>query len=325
MKSELSKFFWAVIVIACHLSFTGIANADSTTIQTYSERGLTDCLKCHGEDAATPVVAILNTPHAVMSDANSPFGKGNHTCEGCHGESSLHIEKYDDDNDRPQPAINFGSPEQGYSSVAAQNEVCQSCHENLGHLMDWQGSAHQVNDVTCSGCHQSHMQQDPVMQRETQAEVCSSCHTTERLEARKASHHPMNEGIVICTDCHGPHGTTGEASLIKATINDTCYSCHAEKRGPFLWEHEPVQESCSNCHFAHGSNNQRLLKVRPPYLCQQCHSEGHSDDLYNAKALPSSVGNGNARDMQKLYVKGCINCHSQLHGSNHPSGVRRHR
>jgi predicted CXXCH cytochrome family protein len=45
-----------------------------------------------------------------------------------------------------------------------------------------------------------------------------------------------------------------------------------EKRGPFLWEHAPVRESCLNCHSPHGSNHEKLLTTALPMLCQECHS-----------------------------------------------------
>jgi DmsE family decaheme c-type cytochrome len=64
--------------------------------------------------------------------------------------------------------------------------------------------------------------------------------------------------------------------LSKPTVNQTCYSCHAEKRGPVLWEHAPVAEDCALCHSPHGSVRQALLVKTPPLLCQQCHSAaGH--------------------------------------------------
>ncbi len=90
----------------------------------------------------------------------------------------------------------------------------------------------------------------------------------------RSSHMPVREGKVVCTDCHNPHGSFSEALLKTATINEVCYQCHAEKRGPFLWEHPPVRENCLNCHDPHGSNNDFLLKISRPRLCQQCHSGG---------------------------------------------------
>ena len=74
----------------------------------------------------------------------------------------------------------------------------------------------------------------------------------------RSSHMPLREGKIICSDCHNPHGSVTEALLKKNSINDTCYTCHAEKRGPFLFEHAPVRENCDNCHDPHGTV-QRVL------------------------------------------------------------------
>ncbi len=106
-----------------------------------------------------------------------------------------------------------------------------------------------------------------------------------------------------------------DASLIKNTLNDTCYTCHAEKRGPYLWEHAPVAEDCSLCHSSHGSVNEALLKTRSPQLCQQCHSQaGHPSVGYQGTG--ASMGNTSGF----VAGKSCLNCHNQVHGSNHPSG-----
>jgi predicted CXXCH cytochrome family protein len=83
--------------------------------------------------------------------------------------------------------------------------------------------------------------------------------------------------------------------MVKNTITETCYTCHAEKRGPFLWEHAPVVEDCTNCHSPHGSNVTPLLKTRAPMLCQTCHTSDHAKGLYSAANLPNgnvTTGNG---------------------------------
>ncbi|WP_351089807.1 cytochrome c3 family protein, partial [Shewanella sp. S1-49-MNA-CIBAN-0167] len=93
----------------------------------------------------------------------------------------------------------------------------------------------------------------------------------------KRSSHPMKWDQMTCIDCHSPHGSMSESALNKPTVNDTCYSCHAEKRGPFLWEHAPVTENCVSCHNPHGSVNDNMLESRAPQLCQQCHAnDGHA-------------------------------------------------
>ena len=115
---------------------------------------------------------------------------------------------------------------------------------------------------------------------------------------------------MTCVDCHSAHGSMSENALINPTVNDTCYSCHAEKRGPFLWEHAPVTENCVTCHNPHGSVNESLVKQRAPQLCQQCHAnDGHASRVVAESGI-DAFGGG----------KSCLNCHSQIHGSNHPSG-----
>ena len=99
-------------------------------------------------------------------------------------------------------------------------------------------------------------------------DTCSQCHKNKRAEIWRTSHMPVREGKMTCSSCHNPHGSFGESLLKEATVNDTCYKCHAEKRGPFLFEHAPVRESCTNCHDPHGSVNDFMLKISRPRLCQ---------------------------------------------------------
>jgi DmsE family decaheme c-type cytochrome len=123
------------------------------------------------------------------------------------------------------------------------------------------------------------------------------------------------EGKVICSDCHNPHGSAGPQQLARNTVNEVCYQCHAEKRGPFLFEHQPVREDCTNCHNPHGTNQPRLLAVREPWLCQQCHGEpSHPSRLYSGTGIPPNGA------VEQLLGRSCTNCHSVIHGSNHPSG-----
>jgi DmsE family decaheme c-type cytochrome len=129
-----------------------------------------------------------------------------------------------------------------------------------------------------------------------------------RAQLQRSSHMPYREGKVTCTSCHNPHGSPNPSQLIQNTVNENCYSCHAERRGPFLWEHPPVMENCANCHEAHGSSNPQLLKVRMPRVCDSCHVASR----HPTQPQPlSSIKNFN---------RGCTNCHSLIHGSNHPSG-----
>ena len=133
----------------------------------------------------------------------------------------------------------------------------------------------------------------------------------------RTSSHPVRQGKMPCSRCHNPHSSFSKALLGTANKNDTCYQCHAEKRGPYLWEHAPVAEDCSLCHDPHGSNNPGMLSMRGPMLCQSCHTQPEHQSFANG---PDGLPDGNAS--RYLLGRNCMNCHTQVHGSNHPSGSR---
>ena len=154
------------------------------------------------------------------------------------------------------------------------------------------------------------------MDKQTQQEVCFSCHPRIRSEILRNSSHPLRFGEMTCTDCHNPHNGDNDSLLIRSTVNDTCYTCHAEKRGPFLWEHAPVRENCLNCHNPHGSNHDKLLVAKQPYLCQRCHlNTRHPGTLYDGRNAGTTVGGATNRAIEHA----CKNCHQNIHGSNSPS------
>ena len=95
-----------------------------------------------------------------------------------------------------------------------------------------------------------------------------------------------------------------------------CTTCHADKRGPYLWEHPPSRDGCVACHDPHGSSNERMLVAKPPILCQRCHIHTrHPSTIYDA-ALVGAGSNPSIR----VYARSCVTCHASIHGSNHPSG-----
>jgi DmsE family decaheme c-type cytochrome len=277
--------------------------------EEFAPAGAATCLRCHDQ---RPVNFILHTPHAQTADPRTPFAV--HDCETCHGASPEHVRESTLTESGAPVAIRFGRD--APTPVDQQNGVCLGCHES-GVRINWQGSQHAFADIPCAACHDIHTLDDPVQSKATQAQVCFTCHTAQRAQSFRFSHHPMREGKVVCSECHAPHGSFGPHLLREARVNDTCYDCHQDKRGPFLWEHPPVREDCTNCHTPHGSTQPRLLKARTPFLCQECHMEAfHPSSLYSGAGVPP-------RGIQdRLLLKGCLNCHSQVHGSNHPSGVR---
>jgi DmsE family decaheme c-type cytochrome len=275
----------------------------------YSRTGADQCLRCHDQTAELNAMGIFNNIHGSRKQPGSPFQ--GLQCEACHGPAGEHTKPRLRGGEQREPMIAFGR----HSPLPAekQNSVCLGCHkDSLNH--DWQGSEHERADVPCAACHLVHQAHDPVQKPTTQLEVCGRCHQSQLALTHQRSSHPMRNGQMQCTDCHSAHGSLNEASLKQATTNDNCYSCHAEKRGPLLWEHEPVTEDCGTCHNAHGSVNTALLTKRPPQLCQSCHSSaGHPSVPYPDNNTDSAAA---------IFVIGssCLNCHSQVHGSNHPSG-----
>jgi DmsE family decaheme c-type cytochrome len=263
-------------------------------------KGDAQCTRCHGADEEVPVLAIGQTRHGTVADGRTP------TCTSCHGVSDTHVNRPADAKVRPKPERMFGK--NSTTPVEARNDTCLSCHQG-GKRIHWQMSAHAARDVACSSCHQVHAAHDKSRDKQTQTEVCFACHKEQRAQFNRPSRHPIREGKVACSDCHNPHGGTGEKMMVRDTVNDTCYTCHMEKRGPFVRTHAPVQENCALCHNPHGTTNDNLLKVRAPFLCQQC----HEPTSHRGNMGTPTVGAGTSVN---LLARGCVNCHTNIHGTN---------
>lgn len=272
--------------------------------------GSETCKTCHESSfkywAKTPMGrAFLQHPQTALEKQG---------CETCHGPGRTHVESGGDINS----VLRFGK--KSAQSAAEQNASCLQCHEK-GARMFWQGSTHERRGLTCVTCHQVMKPNVPSLRFEepltknrqfvksTSAEVCFQCHLQRRAQLQRSSHMPFREGKITCTNCHNPHGTLTPKLLTENTINENCYKCHAERRGPFLWEHPPVMENCANCHDAHGTSRPQMLKASMPRLCQQCHVVNRHN------TTPTQATN------RAVFGRSCANCHSQIHGSNHPSGV----
>ena len=283
---------------------------DPPTAPAFTPKGADTCLKCHDEDSKFPVVDIFKTPHGQRADARTPFAQLQ--CESCHGAGAEHARKKPV-GDPQGPIRTFGA--RVATPSAEQDGACLQCHAGSSRT-HWGGSAHESANVPCAACHTVHAPTDPVRAAGAQTEVCGACHARERAASLTASAHPLRDARMRCSDCHAPHGSTGDALLAGSSVNDTCYTCHADKRGPFLWEHAPAAEDCTLCHAAHGSGHRGMLVQRPPLLCQQCHTQAGHPSL---ALTPSGLASGAPSAF--LLINGCANCHSQVHGSNHPSGA----
>jgi DmsE family decaheme c-type cytochrome len=257
------------------------------------------CSECHDEMAA----AFPASLHAKAWGASARFaGAG---CESCHGPGGAH--------QKDQTRSTIVSFTRGTARSAAElSAQCLGCHGSSDRVALWDTGAHRKNDVACTSCHTIHGSTSPLP---SQPEVCFGCHRNVKFEVGKRSHHPVLEGKVLCSNCHDPHGTMTPRLLKAESVNELCYGCHADKRGPFIWEHAPVEENCVICHSPHGSRQAKLLVKKVPNLCQECHDwSRHPGTAYDA----STAFTGRAPS-NRSYGRSCMNCHSSIHGSWAPA------
>jgi DmsE family decaheme c-type cytochrome len=311
-----------VLVVSIAILLLGVfsANAQNQTQPADQKTfmGTQLCSNCHLDIYQT----FRKSAHGIGKDPRTPEGKEG--CENCHGAGSEH-------------AISAGGKGVGdlivfsaKGDIGKQNEVCLNCH-NQGAVSLWHSNIHESKKLACVSCHKIHSTNTHLLTAASETDTCGGCHQDILAQVQRTSHHPLREAKINCSDCHNPHGTTTEKLISANSINEKCYECHAEKRGPFLWEHPPARENCLNCHQPHGSAHENLLNARLPYLCQRCHSNSaHAGVLY---AFPPGVNPDTVYSQRLLGLlplsqmdyRSCSNCHVNVHGSNHPSGTFWHR
>lgn len=251
--------------------------------------GSEQCKACHEDQFKN----VQGSPHYKTIGPNGGRDSEMHGCENCHGAGSAHVESGGDKT----KIFTFKD-----MKADELSERCLTCHsKNMEHA-SFQRSVHNRAGVSCTSCHAIHtpkVRQRLLTQKPT--ELCFSCHGETKADFTKPFHHKVIEGLVTCSDCHNVHSGQGVKQIRMAASQDaTCYKCHAEKRGPFVFEHEPVRtEGCSACHTPHGSTNPRLLtRSRTNSLCLECHQNFYSGP-----------------HPQNTKSQSCTLCHVSIHGS----------
>lgn len=271
------------------------------------------CYRCHSDTRQLQEIA---GPHQIL-------GPNGFNCTTCH---------------RPH----------GRVTPDTRANLCLQCHTGSP-TMAWHSSVHFRQGVACADCHNAHPnshvpQVVGISHRSIkrskrrpmsvdQPATCYKCHPQIFALSNMPSHHPIREGKMVCSDCHESHGQ-GFGSLKAESLNQLCFECHAEKEGPFVWEHAPVTESCAICHNPHGTVANNLLHQPTTFLCLRCHT-GHSTHGGSPQCTRCHLINGNPtlvgggpRDptipttpmSRRALFTDCTQCHSQIHGSDNPSG-----
>jgi DmsE family decaheme c-type cytochrome len=272
------------------------------------------CKGCH-EDAYKSYMSSVHGKEYVPGNPAKRDG-----CESCHGPGSVHVDK----GGGKGTIRSFKKTAGGYSGLdeaSMRTAACQACHGDSKKTAFWNMGKHKVEGLSCDSCHASHTTAKNNLKAKD-PQICYTCHQQVRSQTNKNSHHPISEGFMNCGSCHAPHGGFGPKSIKADSNNELCYKCHADKRGPFMYEHPPVEQNCLNCHSPHGSNNYAMLTAKTSENCQACHNwSRHPGTPYtNYEMFPNNPPGGakGAASSNRGFGRNCLYCHSKIHGTNGP-------
>jgi DmsE family decaheme c-type cytochrome len=254
------------------------------------------CKTCHDDIYS----AWEKSPHwkTTLDTKGGPSHQG---CESCHGPGSAHVAGGGD------VTKIFVFEDHSTKEIDAR---CLTCHAGGTEHMNAINSVHSKNDVSCVSCHSPHHAETrEFLLVKAQPQLCYSCHLAKKAEFDMPFHHRVNEGLIQCTDCHNPHGTVRPHQVRTSSTQDAvCFTCHTDKQGPFVFEHQPVKvDGCQSCHLVHGGPNPHMLKLsNVNLLCLQCHT---------ASSFSGAPGAPSFHNQASLF-QSCVLCHSAIHGSN---------
>ena len=238
------------------------------------------CSTCHEPEGK----GLHLTLHGKAQNTRTPAAKTGMSCETCHGPGQAHVDTGDKTKIKRFTAM----------SAKDVNATCLTCHSKGSHAQ-WNGGMHDARNVSCASCHSVHNPKSERAQLKTVTAVqtCETCHKQEAMKVKKSGHMPVREGKMDCTTCHTPHGSTNVRMLkVGNTINETCASCHSEKRGPFLHDHAAGRESCATCHD-HADElrrTRRSLKLDQAIVAASGENRDLGDGLVRFIAAPRPVG-----------------------------------
>ena len=306
------------IVLVCGAALTallgtGLAHPDQATAPTPAPAA-----KAASAQAAPAPAAVAESLCANCHDEAKVFGKNPHArpflarvatepdaaCVSCHGDGQKHAEE----SGEKKWIRGLHGRDGAAFCVTCHNET--SMHQSFG-----MGSVHANSDtVNCLTCHKVHTPDAKAghLLAKAPGELCATCHMTQSASFQNKPYaHRLDRGGMTCLDCHSPHAVQGQTVKMTTQGELPCMNCHAEKRGPFVFDHVTGEGgTCLSCHQPHGSNNPKmLLWARVDQLCLSCHSQTGG---------PATLGSQppSFHDLRSPRYRNCTTCHVAVHGSN---------
>ena len=240
-----------------------------------------ECLECHttGYDTATDTYELLEVQ-----------------CEECHGPGDTmnrdtSPELCGECHSGPYPTYNewaASGPSHGTAECLTchnehtaklvyetSTETCGQCHDS--HVVDLEGTAHEINDVECADCHMIIEEADFYSGKiaktghsfnPTKQELdCTSCHEVE-LE----KHNVLGKGSAACLGCHGDihelklELVNGDTYPINEPVQ-LCAQCHNERytawREGTHGAHDDPEAVCTRCHEPHDPVINQISTLAP--------------------------------------------------------------
>ena len=258
-------------------------------------RASTVCLDCHsGQD--TTLAGTAHWPSTAPHDGAEAWA----ACTDCHRGDHRHWE---------EDPTSYPMTNPSKVTAKAEAQICATCHQNSHQQNMLERNVHAASDVSCSGCHRVHGSRQASLLKQAESGLCLGCHSDVAGQFARSYRHPVNDGIVKCSECHMTLDRTSRPLSNNGT--NVCGTCHADLAGPFPYEHPATLDysteegGCLTCHDPHGSSLPRMFSqpYEPPHfqLCSQCHVvPGHNFNPMHGTAWAG---------------KPCNDCHTDIHGS----------
>ncbi len=297
MKAQLTCALAALMVLGLSPAAAAVPQQQPAAAAPETPAEVPSCGDCHDQ-----AKAFAANPHALGKAEKGVIP--NSVCESCHGPGKEHIESGGEKDKIVKPAGRAGS-----------DKTCLTCHDLANDQVSRHAGMHAnsatVNCLTCHSIHSSEPR-EPRLLTKNQLALCNTCHQPQVSSFRnKPFAHHIGRGGMNCSSCHEPHGRPARESLRTTFAGEsTCLNCHADKRGPFVFQHGAVAiGDCTTCHEQHGSANpKRLKRANVWQLCIECHSPITAGTL---GSQPPSFHN-----LTDPRYRNCITCHVAIHGSN---------